>query len=311
MKSGKTELFVGVFVLAGLLLLGGLIVFFGSVISLGRERYEVKATFTNIYGMVPGTPVRHLGIDVGALKETGFTEKGDEVLLILSIRHDHDIPDNATLTVRPSGILGDYYLEFSGGTPEASPFPKDGTATVKGRPMLSIDEVVSQFVEFSSKLQQNMGKFANNINDLAGSLNQLLSDEELRKNLKDTAAEAPEAVKAFRNMAERITKLGDETHGLVNRLQKLSEKLDSQLTHQGENLDKVSAGLLSNTKAVNQTLASLDEILTRFNEGKGTIGALVAKDDVHEKLVKTIDQMNETLVELRKTLEAIRRRWGN
>ena len=84
MKTKGTEITVGLFVLIGILLLAALIIWFGDIVELGRERYEVSAIFENVHGMAPGTPVRYLGIDIGELKETGLTKKGDQVRPVLS-----------------------------------------------------------------------------------------------------------------------------------------------------------------------------------------------------------------------------------
>ena len=47
-----------------------------------------------------------------------------------------------------------------------------------------------------------------------------------------------------------------------------------------------------------------------MSEGKGSVGALLQKDDMHEKLIETIDEMNAALKEVKRTTEAIRRKWG-
>lgn len=310
MKTQKTELIVGIFVLTGLFLLAGLIIFFGKAVRLGKNRYEVSAIFENIHGMARGTPVRYLGIDIGELAKTGFTEKGDKVRLVLSIGADYNIPADAMLTVRPTGILGDYYLEFARGNPETGYLKKDGTAVVKGEPMITIDEVVSKLTDFTGKLEQHLDNLGGNLTELSGSLNKILGDEQFRKDIKLTVAEAPDAVRAFKDMTTKVTATGDQIHDLVGRMKQAVEKLDTQVDRQGENFDKLTTGLRKSADAVNQTLASLDEILRRFNEGKGTIGSLVKKDDMHEKLVKAVDQMNEALIEIRKMAEAIRRKWG-
>jgi len=311
MKTQKLEFFVGLFVLAGLLLLAGLIIFFGKVVQLGRDRYEVAAIFENVHGMSPGTPVRYLGIDVGELKKTGFTERGDKVKLTLSISTSYRIPADAQLRVRPTGILGDYYLEFEGGSPDKTGYlPTDGTAVIQGEPMITIDEIVSQLTGFTAKLSDSLDSLGGNLTALSGSLNELLGDEQFRKDIKATAAEAPGTIKSFKEMAAQIAEASAQTSALVKRMKPIADKLDTQIGRQGENMDKLTEGLLESTQAINETLASLDEILDRFKQGKGTIGRLVKDDDLHESLVKAVDQLNEALKEITKTAQSVHRKWG-
>ena len=310
MRTKGAEFTVGLFVLIGILLLAGLIIWFGKVVELGREQYEVSAIFGNIHGMAPGTPVRYLGIDVGRLEKTGFTAKGDRVRLVLSISARYDIPADAVLSVRPTGILGDYYLEFGAGQPEAGYLPKDGTALVQGEPMLTIDEIASQLSGFTAKLSSTLDALGGNLTSLTASLNQLLGDEKFRTDIKKTVAEAPDAVRSFKEMTDHVTQVSQEAQDLVKQMKAAAEKLDSQVTRQGKNLDQLTEGLRKSADAVSDTLASLDEILKRFNEGKGTVGALVQKDELHEKMVQAVDRMNDALIEIRKMAEGIRRKWG-
>ena len=324
MKTQKLELFVGLFVLVGLALLAFLIIFLGKIVYYGHGYYEINAIFSNVRGMAPGTPVRHLGIDIGQLKATGFTQKPDEVKLVLTINRDHDIPADAKLSVRPEGILGDYYLEFKGGTLGAGFLPKDGTAAVRGETVITFDEVASQIADFASKLQKTLDNVGDNLTVLAGSLAKFLSNEDFQRDLRATADEAPQAVKSFRIMSEHMTQVSDqaqdfikqgqtvltESKDLIAKMKQFTDKADVQLAHQGENLDKLTERLVRSTEAFNATFTSLEEILKQMEEGKGSVGALIEKEEFHQKLVKAVDQMNDALEEIKKMAESIRRRWG-
>ena len=310
MKTKGTEFTVGIFVLAGILLLMGMIIWFGDVVELGRERYEVSAIFDNVHGMARGTPVRYLGIDIGELKETGLTRKGDKVRLVLSISAKYNIPTDAVLSVRPTGILGDVYLEFGRGKPDEGYLARDGSAEVQGQPTVTIDEIAIQLTTFTAKLSKTLDELGGNLTELSASLNQVFGDEQVRKDIKQAVAEVPDAVKSFREMTDRVAEVSDDARGLVTQMKAAAEKLESQISRQGKNLDELTHGLRKSADAVTETLASLDEILKRFNEGKGSVGALIQKDEFHEKLVQAVDRMNEALVQIKTTVEAIHRKWG-
>ncbi|KPJ55737.1 MAG: hypothetical protein AMS16_03770 [Planctomycetes bacterium DG_58] len=310
MRTKGTEFTVGIFVLAGILLLMAMIIWFGRVVELGRERYEVSAIFDNVHGMARGTPVRYLGIDIGELKETGLTRKGDKVRLVLSISAKYNIPTDAVLSVRPTGILGDVYLEFGRGKPEEGYLAKDGSAEVHGEPTVTIDEIAIQLTTFTAKLSKTLDELGGNLTELSASLNQVFGDEQVRKDIKRTLSETPDAVKSFREMTDRVAAVGGQARELLKQMKTTVEKLDSQINRQGKNLDELTDGLRKSADAVSETLASLDEILKRFNEGKGSVGALIQKDEFHEKLVQAVDRMNEALLEIKKMAEGVHRKWG-
>jgi phospholipid/cholesterol/gamma-HCH transport system substrate-binding protein len=349
--SRRAEFAVGFFVLAGLAILGVLIVFFSTALLAGRGRYTVFAEFPSVRGMAPGTPVRHLGIDVGELRKTRFSESRDKVRLELRIYRDHSIPANAKLTIRPSGLLGDYYLEFYGGNMESGSLPQDGTALVIGETSATFEEIAGKIGDFTKKLEgvldnlqsnlssftgrvnrfldnetmqgnlhlileglgQTLGdrKFQEDVRAFAAGLRRTVGDEKFQADLAATVAEAPATVKSFREVGDHLIEMAKHADELVEKLKGLSDKLDAQVGRQGENMDQVAAALRKNLEAANETMKSLNEILARVNDGKGTVGALLTSDDLHRKLIKTVDELNDALIEIGKMADGIRRKWGN
>jgi phospholipid/cholesterol/gamma-HCH transport system substrate-binding protein len=275
---------------------------------MSQERYTVSAVFDNVHRMKPGTPVSHLGIDVGTLEE--LTPVRNRVRLTVAVRAEHRIPEGATLTIRPTGILGDYYLEFQGGDPAQGYLATDGTAEVAGIPMITVDDIVSKLVDFTAKLEGHLDTLGGNLAALSANLNALIGDETLQKNVRDTAAEMPETVRAYRDLAVRAARAADETKAAAGRIRTLAENLDKQVEVQGENMDQLTRELATTAETLNKTLASLDEILKRIRAGKGTVGRLVEEDELQEKLVTSVERMNEALTAIKEMSEAIRKRWG-
>ena len=350
-STRKYEIAVGLFVLAGLLLLAGIIIFFNQAVLFGRNYYTVTAGFTNVRGMAPGTPVRHLGITVGEVHTTSFTENRDKVNLVLHVWAGHPIPANAHLTIRPSGLLGDYYLEFYGGNKASGTLPTNGKAYVEGEPSASLDEMAAKIGDFTGKLegvldnlQSNLTTFVSRVNKVldnettrgnitsilnglgatlgdrqfqqdirafAQGLRRTVGDEKFQNDLKAAAAEAPETVRSFHEVATRVSGVATHTDELVAKLKDLSAKLDRQVDRQGENLDGVAAALRKDLDAAHETLASLNEILRNVAEGKGTVGALVTQDELHKKLIQSLDDLNDALVEIGRMADGIRKKWGN
>ena len=310
MTERRLELWVGIFVLAGLVTLGALFVFFGKVVTLSRARYDVKAVFPDVLGMTPGTPVRLLGVNIGEIKEVGLTPEGDNVLLTLAVDPSYSIRANSALTIRATGILGDHYLEFDGGHPPVESLPKDGTAFIRGKVTVTLDSVaekvgdmIETFTTHGPLLSAKISGLADNISTLASSLNDIVGDPAFRRDAKTTMAEAPKTIANINNM---VLQVGRDAHDLTTRLKDLSDKLSAQTDRQGKNLDELKAGLITNVESVNRTLNSLNEILVMLKEGKGSLGAVVAKDELYEKLIRTVDDLNSALEETKKTVIFIR-----
>jgi ABC-type transporter Mla subunit MlaD len=205
------------------------------------------------------------------------------------------------MSVQTEGLLGDYYLEFDGGSAESPFLPDDGTAVVDGESGSIMDEMAR---DLSLELR-GIGKRAA---DLMDNLNNIIGDGAFRENIRlavanvrDASEEAPETVREIRLTAQSLKELAADIQGRIDA--------------HGKDWDALSQGFSRSVTAINEALTSLNDILDRFREGKGTVGSLIGKDELYEKLVKTVDETNATLAEMKELIVLIRKNpsvflWG-
>jgi phospholipid/cholesterol/gamma-HCH transport system substrate-binding protein len=77
--------------------------------------YEIMAKMPRVDGLAIGTDVRLSGIKIGAVDELALDPKTYLVTLHMNIRKDIPIPDDSSLMVTSSGILGGSYLSITPG----------------------------------------------------------------------------------------------------------------------------------------------------------------------------------------------------
>ena len=301
MKPRTMELWLGLFVLVGLLALGMMIVLFGEVLELSQPTYEVTVHFNKVTGLGPGTPVRMLGIDIGKVREVRFRTDGEGIALTLIINEPIDIPSDAGLTVLTEGLLGDNYLEFGSGT--GAPLSHAGDAVVTGEAYRSAQEYLKEAVN-------GFKGTAAVYEDLARNLNKRLSDEEFFGDVKKAAKASAEMMESFKETSSKLQGLADQfskgVGALSKEIQTLARKIDSQVDHQGENLDKLAEGLLGNIDKLNKTLGSLHEVAESVRKGKGTVGGLLVRDEIYKEMVGTLEKTQSMLDELEETVKFIR-----
>lgn len=297
MKQSSMEVLLGLFVIAGLVLLAGLVVAFGQLLNLSRPTYEVKVDFTRLSGIGVGAPVRMLGIDIGKVAAHDLLPGGKGVRLTLAVYGQYSIPDDARMSVQTEGLLGDYYLEFSGGT--GSPIPHDGAGVVNPKYVESYTPPTEIFQSALAKLDSTMA----NYNQLAVTLNKRLSNDQFFQDLDKTMQAAPQTVEDFRQMTLTVSKqvedLVAESRKVMTDLRDLSDRLGKQVDSQGQNLDRLTAGLLTNVENLNRMLLALNRVTETINKGEGTVGGLLMRDEVYKELVATLQNSQKMLAEIR------------
>jgi phospholipid/cholesterol/gamma-HCH transport system substrate-binding protein len=77
--------------------------------------YDVVAKFSSADGITPGTDVHLHGIKVGTVASMSLDPKTYLAVVKLSIRDDVKIPDDSSIKITSSGILGASYLSIQPG----------------------------------------------------------------------------------------------------------------------------------------------------------------------------------------------------
>src|SRR5688572_32480119 len=117
MERSKLDLWVGLFVCAGI---GALLVLAMKVgnmtsIGIGNESYTIYANFDNIGGLKPRAPVKSAGVVVGRVSAIGFDNTKFNARVELSIDTSYKFPKDTTASILTSGLLGEQYIGLDAG----------------------------------------------------------------------------------------------------------------------------------------------------------------------------------------------------
>src|ERR1700753_3009614 len=106
--------------------------------------YEITARMPRVDGLATGTDVRLSGIKIGAVDELTLDPKTYLVTLHMNVRKDIPIPDDSSLMVTSSGLLGGSYLSITPGGSDTMLRPGGAITNVQG----SIDMIglVGRFI---------------------------------------------------------------------------------------------------------------------------------------------------------------------
>jgi phospholipid/cholesterol/gamma-HCH transport system substrate-binding protein len=108
MSKNLAETAVGAVVL---LIAFSFLYFFFTTAEVGTvQGYEVKATFTKVGGLQPGSDVRISGIDVGTVTQRILDPETYEAVVTLTIESGVKVPEDTEATIGSEGQFGGKYV---------------------------------------------------------------------------------------------------------------------------------------------------------------------------------------------------------
>jgi len=145
MAQRTTEIFVGLFMVAGLAAL----IFLALQVSglspkAAESTYTVYANFNDTGGLTPRGRVSMAGVTVGTIDSITLDKDTFQARVAMSIHSDIDnIPADSSAVIRTSGLLGEQYIDISvGGDMESL---KEGDTFYSTQSAMNLERLISNF----------------------------------------------------------------------------------------------------------------------------------------------------------------------
>jgi len=135
------ELIVGVFMIIGILCLGYLSLKLGKLEVWGKTGYEVFAVFSDIGGLRAGSPVVIAGVDVGQVESISL--ENYEARVVLQINPGLKIYEDAIVSVKTRGLIGEKFIQISAGA--ADEVIKPGGRIRQTESAVDIEALISKY----------------------------------------------------------------------------------------------------------------------------------------------------------------------
>ncbi|HMQ10258.1 MAG TPA: MlaD family protein [Oligoflexia bacterium] len=287
MKNLSSDFSVGLFALIALLVVIFLSLEVNDKGTLGAGAKTYYAHFESVSGLVDRTPVEIAGIMVGYVESIELD--GNKAKVTLKIQRKMKVYQDAQVAIKDRGVLGDKYLALSQGTPE--------TGELKGKGFIQNTTSKSDFDELSSSVKET----AQIIKDLLSSDEPKGALGETLVNLRDTTARLSKLMEANQN----------QINSIVDNMDSFSKDLASVMRSNKQAISDTLASVqdtLGEEGELTQALASLNKIMSKIENGEGTVGKLVSDETTINKINDTIDGVNDTIGMFRKMQLGIRYR---
>jgi phospholipid/cholesterol/gamma-HCH transport system substrate-binding protein len=115
MKKYSIETTVGIFVVIGLICVGYMTIKLGKASLFGDDAYSLYARFASVAGLRVGSSVEIYGIQVGSVTSLGIDMERQMGVVGMKIKKGIQVYDDATATVKTSGLIGDKYVKIDPG----------------------------------------------------------------------------------------------------------------------------------------------------------------------------------------------------
>ncbi|MDP1671489.1 MAG: outer membrane lipid asymmetry maintenance protein MlaD [Burkholderiales bacterium] len=145
MERSMLDLWVGVFVVAGIAALVILAFKVGNMSSMGGgETYVIHANFDNIGGLKSRAAVKSAGVVVGRVTDISFNNDRFTAKVSIAIKKTYQFPKDTTASILTSGLLGEQYIGLDGGGDDQ--MLKAGENIRLTQSAVVLEKLISQFL---------------------------------------------------------------------------------------------------------------------------------------------------------------------
>jgi phospholipid/cholesterol/gamma-HCH transport system substrate-binding protein len=281
-----SELWVGLFVLAGLALIAVGIFYVTGAGSLG-PKYQLLTYLPDVDGMKAGAPVELDGIEIGNVQSVSLTpnpqDKMHNITLVLRLdrKYADEIRSDSSASLVTEGLLGDRYVAVTRGL-TGSVIPKGGV--IPAAQQVAMQDILAR----SAALMDNLTSLVAQVQKGNGTVGKLMNDPALYNHLDSTIGRVDSMVGSIQRGQGTLGKLvaSDE---LYNKANSAVGKVDDVLTAVQD--QKGTIGHLVYDPALYNTVKGATDktnaLLGDVRAGKGTLGKLVTDDALYTNLRDT------------------------
>lgn len=291
----SNELKVGIAVIVSLLILFFGIRYFQDV-PLFSGSYELQTAFADANGLVNGNPVRINGVPVGAVDEIRLNTEAQRVEVLFHVENGLVIPEGSTTRLSGLAAFGTVMLDITLGPSGNPAIPEGGfvpSASADG-----LDQIISQAPELVGRADTLLLGATAALNEVEVMLSNPQSD--LRQMLVAIEASATSLERLLRLEQRRLGSALESVDTLATTLSSFTTQNQDSLAQVIANLNSTLAQVNGNLAALETTTANLDLMLTKINQGEGTLGLLVNDPRLYNRLDSTAASLNALLLDIQR-----------
>ncbi len=261
----------------------------------------VYAIYDNIDGLAASNRVIMNGYVIGLVKKIRFADdRSGRMIVTMQVKRGIFIPNNSIAQIVSADFFGGKSVEIIMGD---SPVPLAHRDTLKSDLKSGIEQQLGPIKDKTERLIVSL-------DSLSHSLNQLV-DEKSRRNLSHSFENLSQITSHLENTTASLQQMFSAPDGKLYRiitnvesisanLKENNRKISKMITQAEQVTDSLShAPLTSAISQLNASLTELQSILSKINQGEGSMGLLINDKELYQKLVTVSDNLSQLLADLK------------
>ena len=303
MKKSRVIL-IGIIIIVSIsFLVIGLNFLKGNNYFVSENNYYV--TYHNIEGLSASNPVLVNGFKVGQVKSISLlTEQNSFLLVELTITQNLVFNDSTIARITSLDLMGSKGVNLIIGNGKNILSPGD-TLISQIEDDLK-DQVSAQMLPLKLKAEDLMVSIEDAVKVIKNLFNKTNTDNiegtlrHLNKTFATLEHTSTELDSLLTNGRGKLDSIFNHVESITSNLKNNNEQISLILNNLGMITDSIAkSDLISVINNANRTLAQTDSIMSKINNGEGTIGQLINNDTLYQNLEKASISLDKLMIDIR------------
>lgn len=259
------------------------IVFMSLKITSNQSGFGQYVTYRTIVkdasGIFPKTPIKVTGINAGRI--ISIELQGNTALITFEILKNIQVTKNSKLRIKSVGFLGDKYIEiYIGSSPDI---------------LAKFDFIDSEEAAGIENLVKDTAEVLADVKVIVSSLKESIAPPGQEPPMKRILADMADLIKNTKEATDSLKRImgtnEQKIAAMMDNLQSFSEELAYQMDR--GNQDSSMSDVKRILDNVNKLTSDLQTIVADIKKGKGTIGKMVAEDEIADQVKETLSSVQK------------------
>ena len=262
-----------------------------------------KASFENVNGLTKGSPVLYKGYKVGQVQAIKYQEGSGDLEVSFDVDKSIPVPKDSRVVIKSADLMGIGGMQMAL-MPGKSSQLAENEAFLKSEldsgPIGELTDQISEVAEMTTTVENSINELVTTFNDAFGNgsdskIGKITQNiEELSSNLAADSKKLGPILNDVKTVTGDIGYVVDSIRNDPNLKRMMTNAADAS-----ENFNKTSKDAVVLVANANSAIHKVDSIVTKINDGEGSIGRLLNDDQLYKDLDEAVVDLDLLLEDLR------------